>query len=260
MNNGTDQTKPTMKQLAELLGYMQGQTAEVVTEFFSGTTFDEVQSMLRNKKNIGKTFRMLLAPLFANADPYATQRVYWEKFFREHYGVAVDLSDVRIPTKPTEGKWRLIMIAKGLTMNHAALCYKAIIRAHNHDGNLWQYHTDLDASVTENARTSAESYAIWVRDEAEPDKQYLGKSTLEADPDKTIGVTLLERLVHGAIHFLETKKHLDEQVVTLCTGSYSSGGGVPYVGWDSDAREVCVSRCAVRNSDPVDGLRLAVIL
>lgn len=258
-NHGTDQQqKPTLKQLVELLRFTQGQTAAVVTRYFSTATFDELQSVLKNQKNVGRTFEKLLAPLFASPDPHCALRAYWEKIYQEQYGLEVDFSQLCIPEKPIEGKWRLIMNAKGLTMNHAALCYKVIIHTHNPDWNLRKYINDLDATVTENVRTSAESYAIWVRDEPEPDKQYLGKSAREADPDKMIGVTLLERLVHGAIHFLETKKHLDEKGATLCSGSRLLDGGVPGVYCLSGGREVCVYWYDVRDAGPRGGLRPAV--
>lgn len=262
MNNGTDHKdrKPTPQQLREIMGLTQGKVAEIIVTHYASATFDEMQALLLGGGvDLRESITRQLAPIFTTPDdPYRAQRALWEKYFREHYGITADLSQVRIPAKPTEGKWRLSMIAQGLTMNHAAACYKKIMRAHNPEWNLWLYQSDLDATVTDNIRTSAESYAIWVRDEAEPDKQYLGKSTEDADPDKTIGVTLLERLVHGVIHFLETKKHLDEKGVTLCTGSRCSGGSVPDVRWCPDDRGVYVYWFSVGCTYPRGGLRSAV--
>lgn len=257
MNNGTDR-KPTPGQLREIMGCALGKVAEMIAIHHASATFDEVQALLASGgRDLRDSISRQLAPIFViqEDDPHRAQRALWEKYFREHFSMEVDLSEVRIPTKPTNGKWRLIMIPKGLTMNHAVVCYKAIICAHNKDWNLWQYQSDLDASVTKNARTPLESYAIWVRDEPEPDKDYLGKSALAIDSDSLLGVTLLERLVHGIVHFVETKKHLDEKGWTICTGSRSSDGGVPYVGWYPDDREVFVNWCNASNANPRNGLR-----
>src|SRR3989338_2330080 len=215
MNSGTDQQqKPTLKQLEELLRFTQGQTAAVVTRYFATATFGEIQSVLQNQKNVGRTFERLLAPLLASTDAHSSLRAYWERIYRDHYGLEADFSQVNVPPLPTDGKWRHIFNLKGFTMNHAAAVYNKIIIAHNSGWNLWRYNEELDATVTDNIRTSGESYVICVRDEPEPDKDYLGRSTRDADPDQLIGVTLLERLVHGTIHFIETKKHLDEVGIT----------------------------------------------
>lgn len=259
--HGTDQQqKPTLKQLEELLRFTQGQTAAVVARYFATATFDEIQSVLKNQKNVGRTFEQLLAPLFASADPHRALRAYWEKIYQEHYGLEADFSQVSVPQLPTEGKWRYIFVLKGLTMNHAAVIYEKVIVAYDSRNKFWKYHADLDVTVTNNIRTSAESYVICVRDEPEPDTGYLGKSARSADPEQQIGVTLLERLVHGAIHFIETKKHLDEVGVTFCTGSRNSHGCVPYVCCHPDSRKVRVLWCDVDNARPRGGLRQAVSL
>lgn len=256
---GTDQRqKPTFKQLEELLRFTQGQMATVVTRYFTSANFDDVQSMLKNQKNVGRMFEILLAPLFANPDPHSAQRAYWEKIFRDHYSLDADFSTAVIPERPTEGRWQLIGIAKGLTMNHAADVYKKIIVAHDSHSGFWKYNDDLDAMVTKNVRTSSESYFVWVRDEIEPDREFLGKPTRDADPDQTIGVTLTERLVHGTVHFIETKQHLDEKGVTFCTGSRDADGSVPDVYWSPGCRKVYVDWYGVGSVSPRSGLRSAV--
>ncbi len=258
MNNGTNLKQPTAKQFSELSRLAHGKLAEVLAAYFSSASFDEMQATLKNGGGVAKQITKQLATLFANPDPHSALRAYWEKLYHDNYGLEADFSEVYVPLLPTEGRWRYIFILRGLTMNHATVVYKKIITTHDAEWNLWKYADDLDASVTDNIRTSAESYAICVRDEPEPDKQFLGKSTRDADPDKKIGVTLLERLVHGAVHFIETKKHLDTIGVTLCTGSRFSDGRVPGVYWSSVSREVCVSWYSVGFAFSVYGLRTAV--
>ncbi|MEK7614448.1 MAG: hypothetical protein AAB428_02165 [Patescibacteria group bacterium] len=258
--HGTDQEqKPTLKQLERLIAVFGGRTAKIVIRFWDNASFAEIQAMLKiGEDNLGQTFEKLLEPMFANTDPHSAQRAYWEKIFSNHFGLGVDFSGVLVPNQPTEGKRRLIFIPQGLKMNHAAECYHKVLTAHDPKWKLWKYTNDLDATVTTNTRTSAQSYAIWVRDEVEPDAAYLGKSTRVADPDGKIGVTLLERLVHGLVHFVETKKHLDEKGVTFCTGSRHAGGDVPRMYWDPRRAEVGVDWDGLGSSDPRRGLREAV--
>jgi membrane-bound inhibitor of C-type lysozyme len=122
----------------------------------------------------------------------------------------------------------------------------------------WRYSDDLDKSVTKNARDTKTAYAIWVRDGLEPDEQYLGKSTNQADPDMKIGVTLLERMIMEIKCFVWTGKHLDVKGVTFCTGSRYSDGFVPYVDWYSGGREVLVDWCNLDYSGSDYGLRSVV--
>lgn len=194
-----------------------------------------------------------------NVDPDLHQRSRWQAFYRQHFNMSVNMSEVRIPIRPKKGKWRLIMIAQGLAMNSAIKCYRNIIQAHNPDWNLWHRpDADFDSVVTQNVRTPAESYAIWVRDESEPDKEYMGKSATDADSNHIIGVTLLERLIHGMIYLLETKKHLDEKNWTLCTGSRVADGRELCVFCNPPRRIVIVCWVAIRPSGSRFGLRQVV--
>jgi hypothetical protein len=258
MNNGTDQhqNQPTDKQCGELARTAHGKLAEMIAAYCRGASGGEIQALL--KRGLAKTIEQQLSPLFANPDPHSALRTYWEKIYHDHFGLAADFSQVYVPELPTEGKWRYVFVLKGLTMNHAAVIYKKIIVAHNSSWNLWKHNDDLDSVVTNNVRTSMQSYVICVHDEPEPDKDYLGKSAIVADPEQKIGVTLLERFVHGTVHFIETKQHLDEKGWTLCTGSRDADGGVPSVCWGSGCRRVRVSWCGVRSADSGFGLRQAV--
>ncbi len=242
------------------MGQTQGTVAEIVATYYASTTFDELQALLAGGAyNFRKSIARQLSPIFSTEDdPHRAQRALWEKYFREYFDMRVDLSQVRVPAKPEGGKWRLIAVAKGQTMNHAVAMYKKVLLANDSQWNLWKYVDDLDVVVMKNVRTSAESYFIWARDEPEPDKGYVGKSTEVADPDMQIGETLLERFNHGIAHFVETKKHLDGGGVTLCTGSRDAVGRVPYMDWYPGNRKLSVFRCSVRDANPRYGLRQAV--
>lgn len=87
----------------------------------------------------------------------------------------------------------------------------------------------------------------------EADEEHRNKSANDLEKEGVKGCTLRERLFMELEYFEETGGHLDIDNITLCSGSRSSGGGVPGVGWDADSRRVCVGW-----SDPVyrdSGLR-----
>lgn len=258
MNSGTDQRQnhPSDKQCGELARIAHGKLAEMIAAYCRGASGGEIQALL--KGGLAKNIEQQLSPLFANPNPHSALRRYWEEIYRNHYGLEADFSQVYVPELPTEGKWRYIFVLKGLTMNYVAAIYKKVITAHDPRFSFWKHADDLDAVVMNNIRTSSESYVICVRDEPEPDKDYLGKSAIVADLEQKIGVTLLERLVHGAMHFIETKQHLDERGWTLCTGSRDADGRMPCVCWVSGNRKVRVDWYDVRFADPRDGLRQAV--
>ncbi len=89
----------------------------------------------------------------------------------------------------------------------------------------------------------------------EPDQEFLGKSTKEADPEMKTGITLLERIIFEIKYFIETGNHLDIKGLTFCSGSRYSDGGVPGAIWYSDRFKVrwydlagSGSSCGVRSA------------
>ena len=237
--NSTDK-KPTLEMLIDLTRVVMGVLARL--------SFEKVNVLLGNKTLLSKKLEKVFE---IAADPFAAVRTEWEKFYLDHCNIVVDFSEVTIPTKPSEGSWRLIFVSQGLTMNVILAVMRAKFKA-------WVYAEDLDGNVPTNTRTSVQSYAKWVRDGVEPDEEYLGKTTRDADMTGTIGMTLLERLVLGVKHFVETGKHLDIKGWTICTGSRYSDGSVPFVYWGPSTAEVKVNWCSVGSSNPTCGLRQAV--
>jgi len=265
--HGTDRSVPTaptaqqVKQLGILLGFVLEVVTRIVTRFFFGLSPDEAKALMQGKGELSKKLKVALASVFVmDADPYAEQRMYWETFYQKYLGLAADFSTVAIPEKPIDGKWRLIFILQGLTMNAAFEAYGKILVAHDPSWSMWKYASDLDAAITRNIRTSAISYAIWVRDEQESDEEFRGRSTSQVDPDQLIGVTVLERLVHGIVHFVETKQHLDFAGITLCSGSRSADGNVPSVRWFPAHHQVGVDWYDLDNVYQRGGVRRAVSL
>lgn len=257
--HGTNRTIPSIKQLRDFLGFVVAVITEIAAEFFCQLSSDEAKALLSNKAALGKRIKTALAPVFViDADLYAEQRMYWETFYQKYFGLISDFSLVPIPEKPTDGEWRLVFILKWLTMNQTAEALRRLLVAHDSAWKLWQYSDDLDKTVTHDIRTSAESYAIWVRAGQESDEEFHGQTTRQADPGQLIGVTLLEHLVHRMMYFVETRQHLDYKGFTLCSGSRDLDGDVPDALWNPGGRKVDVDWSDLDYSNRSGGVRRAV--
>lgn len=232
----------TVKQLLALATFVAG----VLADIFSA---DSIQYWLQNKSELRKK---LLEMFNIPIDIYTETRNDWQKFYQS-IGITVDLSTVSIPEKPSTGNWRLLFIAAGLTCNK-------IYELWNFPK--WKNYDDIDTGM-KHSRTTETTYAIWVQDSPEPDTETLGKSTRQADTEsindlsKSIGVTLIERMIHESKYFTETGNHLDVNGLTFCSGSRDAGGSVPSVdrsgrGW------VCVDWYFVGYCFSVYGIRVAV--
>lgn len=204
------------------LGILVGFITEVVTAIFMQMSDADLQYWIGKKELIRKQLR----ETFNQTDLYTEEREVWRKIYQKYFSLDVNLTEVRIPTRPSEGRWLLIIVWQGLTMN---LVYDCMSKAFK----CCKYKDDLDVSVTKNARTTSETYAIWVRSGVGPDEKYLGKSANLADPDMELGMTLLERILLEIVYFDKKGKHLD--IVsrtcgwTLCTASRFADGDVPRV-------------------------------
>jgi len=166
----------------------------------------------------------------------------WTVFYQKYFGLTTAFLGPKIPPKPTDGNWRLLVILRELTNNQVySVCEKQF--------PCWKYTDNLDKAVPTSERDPQNgSYAIWVRDIVEADPVHKNKS---ANMIKEVGLkteTLLERMIHELVYFSETGKHLDVSNVTLCSGSRYSGGGVPGAYWGDDGFGVYWYRADYRNA------------
>src|SRR2546427_368482 len=106
----TDHTPATPEQLA----IFTGEIALAVAKAKPSSA--HMQHLLRNKaatrKKIVSVLKALeieeIAEVAITDDPYRGMRDIWKVYYRNYFAMEVGFSDVRIPAKPTEGKWRLI--------------------------------------------------------------------------------------------------------------------------------------------------------
>lgn len=204
-----------------------------------------VRELTKKPKKIGQA----LAALVPTRDPHAQARMQAEAFYQKFFGLTVDFSKVVIPAQK-DGFGRLVIVAQGVTLNQAvAACKKRF--------PVWQYYDDLDASVTHNDRTAQNrAYAVWFRDRIEADEETAAKSANQLKEAGTPGITLLERILMELEYFGRTGQHLDIQNITLCSGSRSSDGFVPFARWDGG--EFCVLWYDPSYSSPCLRSRVAV--
>lgn len=203
-----------------------GQAGEVlapIIEVVLGMSSQDAQYWIGKKGKLANEARKIL--IKSNSNDYSDLIADWQNFYKEHFGLNFDLSNLAIPEKPTEGNWRLLVIADIALETLYAKCKERF--------KCWRWTNDnLDKIVTYNERDAKNGhYAIWVRDEIEADEKY---KNLSANQIKGMNIkteTLAERLIHELKHFIGTGEHLDIENITLCAGSRYSHGRIPYVGW-----------------------------
>jgi len=160
------------------------------------------------------------------------------KFYKEMFGIDLDLSRITIP-KHKEGFDQLLII-------HESMKPSIIIKKMQEKGSkVW---TSLDLEGLDNCENERDpknsTYTIWVRDRQEADEELKNKSVNDLKEEGIKGETLTERLIHGLFYWRKYKKHLDVKNITLCTGSRYGHGDVPRVSWHSYCGGVDVGWCS----------------
>ncbi len=143
----------------------------------------------------------------------------WEEFYLAFFGIKFT-SPVEFPKKKVPGFDRLIIVAKGLTLNK-------VFDVCSMNFPTWKNLDNLDNAVSHNDREPKEAYAIWVRNRVEADEEL---KSVSANQFK--GITLLERMLYELKYFSETGGHLDLRSFTLCSGSRYCDGDVPDVSYN----------------------------
>ncbi|HNV12463.1 MAG TPA: hypothetical protein PK686_03985 [bacterium] len=163
--------------------------------------------------------------------------VVWHKIYREWFGANVDISELQVPDTYNPEKHFLVLVAKGVTMNAVVTAMRKIFK-------VYLYTEDLGVGVTKNDRTTDGTYFVLFNRNIEADEEFKNMSADNLTKKGYQGITLLERLLLEVLYFSETKKHLDINNWTLCSGSRFSEGGVPCVCWLSGGDGLSVSWCS----------------
>ena len=207
-------------------GQIKELASALVEAIPSNIAADKAQYWIGKKKKLAKEVRNILFGSNSNSELILD----WQNFWKGIDGKEHNFSNIVIPEKPSEGNWRLLVIADLALETLYAKCKEMF--------PCWRWTEDnFDKIVIYNERDAKNGpYSIWVRDEVEADEKY---KNLSANQIKGMNIkteTLVERLIHELKYFQETGKHLDIKNITLCTGSRYSDGNVPYVCWNDDGR------------------------
>lgn len=172
----------------------------------------------------------------------------WSLFWQNRT-VFNDFADISIP--PHEpGFDRLLIIPKGSTPEGLfLLCQRsfACVRQPQDDLN---FTSDRDASEA--------GYAVWVRDQREPDLQHRKRSADKIREMCIVPITYEERLVLELKFFSERRCHLDISGTTLCAGSRNQENVIPLVGVEGGKFAVRLDYSRQRRGDK--GIREVVAL
>ena len=175
----------------------------------------------------------------------------WQEFYRNLFGLEVDLSGLVVPAKK-KGFDRLIVVAPGMTPQ----------RLYDKCAELftcWKWtNEDLDKIVRSERTAKDGAYAVWFRDTVEADEDLKNLSANYLKERDIPGITLEERFLMELKYFKETSSHLDIVNWTLCSGSRCSGGSVPGVLWRPYGRRLSVRWCFPEDSGPSLRSRRAV--
>jgi len=178
-----------------------------------------LQDFLENKG--GKKRCVSRKAEMIGASGYEDLLAEWSRFYKEVFGIEADFTDLQIPEKQDGFNWLIVMLA-GLTPNKLfAKCEERFAS--------WCYTYDIE--TIKSVRTADKTYAVWVRDNIEADKENKNKSANDCDKEGIKGITLEERLLLELFYHWRTGKHLDSINVTLCSGSRYPYGHVPNVCW-----------------------------
>lgn len=151
----------------------------------------------------------------------------WQNFYQTLFKIKVDFSNLPIP-EPRYDYDRLLILAQGITIEKLFKKCKTLFSCRKWVGE------NLDKIIDSERLAHQYSYAVWLKDNINPDSDLMLFSfqTLQSMPIKRI--TLQERLLFELKYYLETGKHLDTGQITYCAGSRVYDGQIPSTVWFDD--------------------------
>jgi hypothetical protein len=213
-------------------GQIKELASALVEAILSNIMADKAQYWIGKKKKLANEVRKILVRVNGNKSEHSELLLDWQNFWKGINGKEHDFSNIRIPEKPAESNWRLLVIVDILLGTLYAKFKERF--------DCWRWTDDnFDKIVAYNERDAKSGpYAIWIRDEEEADEKYKNLSVNQIKGMNIKTETLAERFIHELKYFQETGKHLDIKNITLCSGSRDGDDYVPIVDWDYDGFRV----------------------
>lgn len=167
----------------------------------------------------------------------------WQKIYHEWFGIEINVSELQVPEIYNPEKHFLVLVAKVITVN-------AVVSAMRKKFKVYLFTENPDVIFKNNDRTPEKgTYLVLFNKNIEADEAFKRMSAYDLIKKKHKGITLLERLLLEVLYFSETKKHLDIDNRTLCSGSRNSGDGAPEVFWSCDYDRFDVDWCGSGSFD-----------
>ncbi|NDW53897.1 hypothetical protein [Aliiroseovarius sp. PrR006] len=144
---------------------------------------------------------------------------------------------VSIPCEPlhlavpdfVDGFERLIIVPEQITLHQVITLLKRNMDVWVHP----EIRDELDGMDLQNRRFDHGSYTIWVREGCEAER--------ELEHNQVPTITLMERLLLGLLRFKQSGEQLDVIGGTLCSGTRTSSGRIPYVEWSDEDTQLAIS-------------------
>ncbi len=194
-----------------------------------GPIYDWMEKMFNKKFDDNKNSRQIKA--------------IWKRIYKNWFGLQKDFSNLQVPENYDPRKHFAVIVAQGLTMNE-------IVASMRKRFSVYLYRDNLDASITHNDRDAKNGdYIVLFNKNIEADEEFKNLSANKLKKMDHQGITLMERLLLEVLYFDKTKKHLDINNWTLCSGSRGSDGDVPRVDWISLHGRLHVGWCSFDNFD-----------
>jgi len=151
----------------------------------------------------------------------------WQRFFKEVFGITVDLSSVQIPDDHGGGFGWVVFVVKELTYNRVYAKCREMFTSSSHYGD------DLDkVIIKEKEERTAEMgpYAVRFRNRVEPDDENKSISAIMLAERQIQNITLLEAMLLELWYYWRTGGgHLNFVNWGMCPGSRDRYGYVPCV-------------------------------
>lgn len=189
----------------------------------------EVADVLQVVLTEDNFFRILMFPRLASvntdipADGWAAE---WQRFYKDVFGIDVDLSGVQIPDDPGGFGW-LVFVIKELTYNRVYAKCRELFASSSYYGD------DLDSVINKEKeeRTADKGpYAVRFRNRVEPDDENKNISANTLAERQTTNITLLEAMIMELWYYWRTGGgHLNFVRWAICAGSRYLDGYIPCV-------------------------------
>jgi hypothetical protein len=182
-----------------------------------GLTLKQVQLFIEHRNPFEATKQVVLRGVNVLVEE-------WQKFYKEVFNLDADFSNLQTPEEREGFNW-LVVVVPGMTPQHLFDKCKELFRA-------WKWtDKNLDEIIKSDRNTANGAYAVWFRDRVEADEELKNLSANGLKQKNIPGITLEERILFELFFYWKTKKHLDINNVTLCSGSRYDDGDVPNVHW-----------------------------